>query len=622
MKLSRYGKKVVKRFVFALLTLALVVTGVFFIKNLNTSEGGKKEPQLVATLDDAFVNGLILKASGFDDVTEETSEQVNKDLSQFIKSLQFSVLFLEVSTGVKPESMKLVSDQAKMLGLPLYLIDHEGVVDQKDFKKHKIENLAQVENGRIRFGEYESGILGASELKDPLISAYAYQAVLKGTEKAYVFSDYSTLQNHELEIGLVASNLQLLINKEEQEKVTYTPTGTHQEEYGGPFETLSSADQFFDNAKTAQIGVSNKPVIKGARLIAALGSVLSDPNQVDVIKSTAVKGSEFNVVGSVGSGEDLAYELSTGDYIMAKYTEEIPPVKPFTFSGVTVEQYEGYEVLKFKDTGSPLSYIFKDKDELLITFIGSQYEGETPIIEEGLFKGLEINNRAGHMELRVPLSDRDAWGYLVDLSDNVIKVRIKNSQQSIPSYYQPLLGKTIVLDAGHGGKDPGSLNPEGGKTEAQVNLELSAQIERRLISLGATVVNTRTDDTFVSLWDRVNIFNDNNGDYFISVHHNASVNRSVNGVEMYYAQDDHKKMALGMAKDLSAITGRKDRGPYQWIQYVLRSSLGPSVLIEAGFMSENKEFIDVQDKDKQILSAGTIADNIVKDLARRVQASE
>lgn len=623
MKLSKYGKRVVRRFTFTIVVVALVITGGFFIKNLNKSGNQNKEPEIIATLDDAFVNGLILKSSSFKDLTDETSETMNAELTKFIKSLQFSVLFFEITNKEDMTSLKIVTDQAKMLGLPLYLIDESNIIDVKDYKKHKIESIAVVNEDRISFGEYESKLMSREDLEDPLVSAYSFQDVLEGTETGYVFTDYESLKDYELEIGLVASNLQLIVkDKQDEESTSFTPSGDDQEEYFGPFETLASADEFFSNSKTAQIGVSNKPVIKGARIVAALASVLSDPNNVELIKSTAVKGSEFNVVGSVGSGEELAYETSTGDFIMAKYTEEIPAIKPFVFNGVSVEALEGYEVLKFKDTGSPLPYIFRDNNEIVITFVGSTYEGDAPVIEEGLFKGLEINNRAGNMELRIPLGEDQSWGYLVDLSDNIIKIRIKESQKELASYYQPLLNKVVVLDAGHGGKDPGSLNPNGGKSEAVVNLELSAQIEKRLVSLGATVVNTRTDDTFVSLWDRVNIFNDNNGDYFISVHHNASVNRSVHGVEMYYAKDDYKQMALSMAKDFSSITGRKDRGPYQWIQYVLRSSLGPSILIEAGFMSEDREFLDVQDRTKQILSAGTIADNIVKDLVRRIQPSE
>lgn len=623
MRLSRYGKKVVRNFLIGILTMMLIVAGVIFIKNRNNDDNGIKEPELVARLEDGFVNGLIVNANTFMNIEQEQEEVVFGEFHRYVKSLQFSVIIATIDSMDDYDGLKTLSSQVKTLGLPIYLLNDQDVVDSKDFKKLKISGNASLVNDVVKFEDIELDVTSLDSVKDKHASANAYKQVLDGSVTGFVFSDYETLQDYEMEVGLISSNLSLLFNKDKDTKDGTTYNGSYDvKEDVAAFETLQSADEFFANSKTAQIGISNKPVIKGARMIAALGSILSDPNNTELIKATAVKGSEFNVVGSVGSGEDHAYELSTGDYILSKYTEEIPAVKAMTFTGVDVISEDGYEVLKFKDSGSPLPYIFRDNNELVVTFVGSTFEGEHPAIEEGLFKGLEINNRAGNMELRIPLDKELSWGYLVDLSDNNIKIRIKESVDKVESYFQPLKGKTVVLDAGHGGKDPGSLNPNGGKSEAQLNLELSSHIEKRLESLGATIVNTRTTDEFVSLWDRVNIFNDNNGDYFISVHHNASVNRSVNGVEMYYADSDFKKMAEGMASDMSSITGRKDRGPYQWIQYVLRSSLGPSVLIEAGFMSEDLEFADLQDVDKQILSAGVVADQIVKDLERRVQSTK
>ena len=622
MKLSRYGKRVVRNILLILIATTFIVYSVFF-SNIFKKVSGKNEPQVVSRLEDGFVHGLVIKTDKFEGIEKEELELASKDLLSYIDSLKFSVLMVEVNDQTSSEALEVVSDQARLAKLPLYLIDRSDKIDPKDYKKFEIKDKATLSDSTISFGDYEGSLLNAEAVKKQNASVYAYADVLKGDIKGYVFSDYDSLENLALEVGLIASNLEL--NQDSQtdtENETTSRDQTDRKESSGQFHTIKSAAEFFSNAQTAQIGFSNKPVIKGIEIEAALASILSDPNDENVIKSTTVKGSQINVVGSTGSGESLAYELSTGDYLMAKYTKEIPAVKEKTFTAVTTEVKEGYEVLQFKDQGTPMPYIFRDNDEMVITFVGSSFEGEYPIIEEGLFTGLEINNRSGNMELRIPVDINDTWGYLVDLSDNTIKIRIKNSVKEVESFYQPLSGLTVVLDAGHGGKDPGSLNPKGGTTEAQLNLEFSSFVEDRLVALGAKVVNTRTDDTFVSLWDRVNIFNDNNGDYFVSVHHNASVNTGVNGVEMYYAQDADKKLAESLSKDMSDVTNRKNRGPYQWRQYVLRSSLGPSVLIEAGFVSEDKEFIDLQDETKQILSAGTVADNIAKDLVRRVQVAK
>lgn len=624
MRLSPYGKRIFRNFILIVLGVALIISTLFFTGVLGNKGKDKDEPETISRLDEGFVHGLVVKSNSFEGLDAETAEVSSEAFLDFTKSLQFSVLFVEVDAKSSEDALKLIGNQAGLAHLPLYIIDDGEHVDPKDYKKLKIKGKANVDSNTIQFADYEASMMSSVEIKDQNTPIQAFADVLNQGVKGYVFTDYEAIKDLSLEIGLIASNLELLevnVTSKGDETSKLEDQRDHFET-SGTFETLQSADEFFSNSKTAQIGFSNKPVIKGIKMEAPLGSILSDPTNEDVIKTTTVKDAEINVVGSVGSGDMLAYELTTGDYLMAKYTKEIPAVKPWTFTEVSTTVEKGYEVLSFKDTGTPMPYIFRDGNEMIVTFVGATFEGEQPIIEEGLFQGLEINNRAGNMELRIPLDESRSWGYLVDLSDNTIKIRIKESVTAIESYYQPLKDKVIVVDAGHGGKDPGSLNPNGGKTEAQVNLELSALIEKRLVSLGATVINTRTDDTFVSLWDRVNIMNDNNGDYFVSVHHNASVNTGVNGVEMYYAQENDKKLSETMAQSMSEVTGRKNRGPYLWRQYVLRSSLGPSVLIEAGFMSNDVEFKDVQDPEKQILSAGSVADNVVRDLQRRIQRSQ
>lgn len=99
--------------------------------------------------------------------------------------------------------------------------------------------------------------------------------------------------------------------------------------------------------------------------------------------------------------------------------------------------------------------------------------------------------------------------------------------------------KRIVLDPGHGGKDPGAIGPRGLK-EKDVVLSLAKRIKPRLEALGYEVLMTRTTDVFVELKDRARFANDNKADLFVSLHTNASKNRSVRGIETYF---------LGVARD-------------------------------------------------------------------------
>jgi N-acetylmuramoyl-L-alanine amidase len=99
--------------------------------------------------------------------------------------------------------------------------------------------------------------------------------------------------------------------------------------------------------------------------------------------------------------------------------------------------------------------------------------------------------------------------------------------------------KRIVLDPGHGGKDPGAIGPRGLR-EKDVVLALAKRIKPRLEARGYEVLMTRSSDVFVELKDRARFANDNKADLFVSIHTNASKNRKVRGIETYF---------LGVARD-------------------------------------------------------------------------
>ncbi|MGA2599296.1 MAG: N-acetylmuramoyl-L-alanine amidase [Bryobacteraceae bacterium] len=105
----------------------------------------------------------------------------------------------------------------------------------------------------------------------------------------------------------------------------------------------------------------------------------------------------------------------------------------------------------------------------------------------------------------------------------------------------------IVIDAGHGGHDAGSIGP-GGMLEKDLVLDvakrLGALVEQRL---GCEVVYTRTDDTFIPLEQRTEIANDKHADLFLSIHANSSSLKTAAGVETYYLNFTTSKSALDVA---------------------------------------------------------------------------
>ena len=92
---------------------------------------------------------------------------------------------------------------------------------------------------------------------------------------------------------------------------------------------------------------------------------------------------------------------------------------------------------------------------------------------------------------------------------------------------------TVVIDAGHGGENPGARGVEG-LLEKDLVLDVSLRLAKRLEARGLDVVMTRRDDRFVSLEERTSIANDARGDLFLSVHANASRSRSARGIETFF----------------------------------------------------------------------------------------
>jgi len=110
--------------------------------------------------------------------------------------------------------------------------------------------------------------------------------------------------------------------------------------------------------------------------------------------------------------------------------------------------------------------------------------------------------------------------------------------------------KKIVVDAGHGGKDPGTIGKRGLR-EKDVNLDIAKRLSKLLRAEGVSVVMTRSSDNFISLERRVDIANNAKADLFVSIHSNANRVRSLNGLEVYYISPNvnDSKRALSCAQN-------------------------------------------------------------------------
>ena len=150
--------------------------------------------------------------------------------------------------------------------------------------------------------------------------------------------------------------------------------------------------------------------------------------------------------------------------------------------------------------------------------------------------------------------------------------------------------RRVVIDAGHGGKDPGTSS--NGRTEKSITLSVALKLQAQLEDAGFEVVMSRTDDTYPELIDRAGLTRKYNAPVFVSLHCNAAENiKSANGIETYAAPGDTKDAELAgyLQKRLIAATQAKDRGVKTSRLVVLTQNPAPAALVELGFMSNTQE---------------------------------
>lgn len=158
---------------------------------------------------------------------------------------------------------------------------------------------------------------------------------------------------------------------------------------------------------------------------------------------------------------------------------------------------------------------------------------------------------------------------------------------------------TIVLDAGHGGKDSGAV-AEDKTTEKSLTLRLAPRVESLLRQRGYNVIMTRTTDEFIALSERAAIANRNNADIFVSIHFNSAGSSSAYGIEVLYASEndvdrkinagDQTRLAREVLNAVLKETGANSRGIKNRPELaVLRRTNMTACLIEGGFMSNPDE---------------------------------
>ncbi|MEG6523382.1 N-acetylmuramoyl-L-alanine amidase CwlD [Desulfotomaculum sp. 1211_IL3151] len=200
-------------------------------------------------------------------------------------------------------------------------------------------------------------------------------------------------------------------------------------------------------------------------------------------------------------------------------------------------------------------------------------------------------------------------------------------EKNITAMSYVLANKIIVVDPGHGGRDPGKIGVSG-VAEKEINLEVSKRLATVLGQMGATVIMTREEDIDLSdnsttgwkskkqqdLTRRTELANGKNADLFISVHCNAYTSPREHGAQVFSqpGSEDSKRLAECIQSEMTGILKNTTRKAKQVDYFALRKTKMPATIVEIGFITNHKEEEMLRDSLYQSKVAWSIAAGIIK----------
>ncbi len=323
------------------------------------------------------------------------------------------------------------------------------------------------------------------------------------------------------------------------------------------------------------------------------------------------RGSKEYVTGEDG---DL-YRLSSGIWVRTSEVELVWDSLPYNrVKTAYLQKNSGGEVITINCAYTPVAYINMDGDKLVVSLNNLDIRG-SDIANMRSDMAESINASIGRLELQ--LRDGAALGgYYIDSSaDGEIKIVLRNKKVS-RDIVKPLAGITIMLDPGHGGSDSGGISLFGSKySEKSIVLRLSFRLKNKLEALGAEVLMTRADDSFISLYDRLRYSRKYLPDLFISMHTDsigdASDLTKIKGASVFYRHGIAKQLSDEMAQTIYDNSELNSRGSHQYNFYVCRGTWAPSLLVENGFAPSAFDLEFIMDDSRSEVLLDDYVRNIV-----------
>jgi N-acetylmuramoyl-L-alanine amidase len=375
------------------------------------------------------------------------------------------------------------------------------------------------------------------------------------------------------------------------------------------------------NGKTiTQSGLGTIQILSPAQLpvfevIAESGVARTGPS-TDYSRLTPLpKGTRATVTGKEGEWLRLDY----GAWINSKETRYLPgAIAPRTvIRSVGYRQLPGVTEMVFPlQVPVPVSV---QQDDRTFTLTLYNTTAQTDIIrldDNPLISRLDWQQVApGQAKYTFNLKKAQQWGYKLRYNSTTLVLALRHPPAIGHSRRKPLVGIKIVLDPGHGGKEPGATGPTG-YLEKDVNLVVSKLLRDELVKRGATVVMTREDDKDLSLLERQEIISKEEPAIAISIHYNSLPDNGdaekTKGFGAFWYHPQAHSLAIFLHNHVVKALNKPSYGVF-WNNLALtRPAAAPSVLLELGFMSNPDEFEQVVNPEEQKKMAKALAEGITQ----------
>lgn len=233
---------------------------------------------------------------------------------------------------------------------------------------------------------------------------------------------------------------------------------------------------------------------------------------------------------------------------------------------------------------TPVVDLDKEKNILKLNFKvhDLDFQDFKNIVSDGILNDFEVEKTDSGYTLTASMAEGTI--HRVDVNNGSVVVNFVNERIKLSPYRNTI----VVIDAGHGGHDPGAV---GSKVyEKVLALKASKRLQKRLEEAGFKVLMTRMDDVYMQLSARSSIANNVGADLFVSVHINAHNSKKASGIETLYGTEKERLLATHIQKEMIAVSGAINRGVVRRPElYVIRNTKMPAVLCELGFLSNEDD---------------------------------